>query len=80
MPTPSAKTDRWPRPISSSLGRELIWVLLLKVILLAGIWFLFFRHDPNAIRPSVDDALFVKADNTTTPCSHTPKEISHDIR
>jgi hypothetical protein len=80
MPTPSAKTDRSPRSIPPSLGRELSWVLFLKVILLTGIWFLFFRHDPDAIHPSVGEALFVKADHAATPSYPTPKEITHDIR
>lgn len=77
MPSLSAHNDRPPR---SSLGRELGWVLLLKVILLAGLWFLFFRHDPRAARPSVDAAFFVKAGHAAPPSFPIPKETPHGIR
>lgn len=80
MPSLNTKAARPAGSTPFTLGRELSWVLLLKVILLTGLWLLFFRHDPNATRPSVDAAFFMKASPTANSSFPTPKETPHGIR
>lgn len=80
MPSSTMKAVQRTERGLPSLSLELTGVLLLKVVLLAGLWLLFFRHDPNAARLALDSTLFVRAVQTTGPPSTTTKEIQHDIR
>jgi len=80
MPSFSAKSSYPTRATPPSLSRELGWVLILKVILLAGLWFLFFRHAPGTVPPSVDAAFFVQAAHAAPTPFPTQKETPHGIR
>ncbi|MDD5034000.1 MAG: hypothetical protein PHE55_04515 [Methylococcaceae bacterium] len=63
---------------SRSLSREITAALLIKLVLLAGLWYLFFHEPHGASRPPGIESLF--GSSPRAPVSTNPKEIPHDIR